>query len=353
MENKKKNGKKIALIVTCSVLALILMALLTVLILGKSLLNRINRYDPNSGTLSSAQLESILNETDSLESDYTGTIMNSDDVDMPDNPADIVESDNVINILLVGQDRRAGQVRQRSDAMILCTINKENKTLVMTSFLRDTWVTIPNRYDERLNVPYAIRGGGFELLNETLQYNFGVSADYNVEVDFAGFKEVINKVDGVDVELTSAEAKYLNKHYGWKLKEGVNHMTGSQALAFSRIRALDSDFGRTYRQRTVLTALFNKVKGMSIVKIYQVVNEILPSITTDMTNKEILSLVRELAPLMPDLKLTAQRIPINNGFSFARIDGKSVLYMSPENLEKNRQFLKDTLGLDVPKTPAE
>lgn len=353
MENKKKNGKKVALIVTCGVLALILVVLLAILIMGKSLLGQINRYDPNAGTLSNEQLESILNETDSMESDFSGTIMDSDDADMSDNPADIVKSDNVINILLVGQDRRKGQVRQRSDAMILCTINKEQKTLVMTSFMRDTWVKIPGHYDERLNVPYAIRGGGFELLNETLEYNFGVSVDYNVEVDFAGFTKVIDKVGGVDVSLTSAEASFLNKRYNWNLKKGVNHLDGSQALSYSRIRKLDSDFGRTQRQRTVLTSLFNKVSKMSVVKIYQVVNDILPTITTDMTDKQILALVGDLAPLLPELKLSAQRVPINNGYAFARIDGKSVLYMSPENLEKNRQFLKETLGLDTLNTPAE
>lgn len=353
MENKKKNGKKIALIVTCSVLALILIALLAILIMGKSLLGRINRYDPNAGTLSSEQLESILNETDSMESDFSGTIMDSDDAEISDTPADIVETDNVINILLVGQDRRKGKIRQRSDAMILCTVNKEQKTLVMTSFMRDTWVKIPGHYDERLNVPYAIRDGGFKLLDETLEYNFGVSVDHNVEVDFAGFKKVIDRVGGVDVSLTNAEASHLNKTYGWKLKKGMNHLNGSQALSYSRIRKLDSDFGRTQRQRTVLTSLFNKIKGMSVVKIYQVVNDILPTITTDMTDHEILDIVGELAPLLPELKLSAQRIPVNNGYAFARIDGKSVLYMSPEKLEKNRQFLKETLGLETTNTPAE
>ena len=86
--------------------------------------------------------------------------------------------------MLVGQDRRTNQGTkpQRTDAMILCSINTKKKTITMTSFMRDVWVYIPDHYNQRLNIPYKL--GGFPLLNETLDYNFGVSADYNVEIDF-------------------------------------------------------------------------------------------------------------------------------------------------------------------------
>ncbi len=345
----KKRGKRAALIILCSVLALILAAIIFVLAFGNSLLNRINRVDEDDPTLSQEELESILNATDSLDPDFEGPILNSSDAELPDQAVDSISNDNsIINILLVGQDRREGQGRQRSDAMILCTINISEKTLTMTSFLRDTWVRIPGYYDERLNVPYAIRGGGFKLLDETLEYNFGVSVDHNIEVDFSGFKNLIDMVGGVTVNLTASEANYLNNLYGdkWSLSKGENILNGTQALAYSRIRALDNDIVRSNRQRTVLTALISKAKTLNILELYQLVEEVLPLLTTDMTNTDILGYVADIVPILSELTIKSQRIPADNAYAFARIDGKSVLYMSPENLEKNRQILKETIGLN-------
>ncbi len=354
-QDKAKRIKRIILIASACMAALILIAVLLFVILGMNLLNRINRIDANAPTLSAEQLESILNETDALDPDFDGPVLDSDEVVLPELPADeILLNKDVINILLVGQDRRGNQARQRSDTMILCTIDKTKKTLTMTSFLRDTWVRIPGYYDERLNVPYAIGSGGFGLLNETLQYNFGVSADYNIEVDFSGFKNIIDKIGGIDIELTKAEANYINKHYEtyyevYKLESnlvpGVNHLMGQQALTYARLRGIDNDLARSTRQRKVISAVIDKVKGLGLVEAYKLAEEIMPMITTDMSNAAILHCVADLVPILPELKIVSQRIPADGAYAFARIDGKSVLYISPENLEKNKQILKDAIGM--------
>ena len=263
-ENKTaKTGKRIVLIVLCCVLSLILAILITGTILLKGFLGRIERIEETEApTLSTQQIEDILKETEATEPDFTGEVV-ADPV-VPTEPVEvIVTEDNIINFLLVGQDRRPGEYRSRTDAMILVTVNKTAKAITMTSFLRDTWVKIPGYFNERLNVPYVL--GGFPLLNETLQYTFGISVDYNVEVDFDGFQKAIELVGGVDVELTAAEARHLNgQNYVWSLKEGTNTLDGEQALAYTRIRYLDNDFGRTNRQRTVLTALINNAKSLSV-----------------------------------------------------------------------------------------
>lgn len=355
MEQKKtRHVKRTVLIIVACVAALILVAMLLFAILGMNLLNRIGRVDPNEPTLSQEQLESILNQTDALDPDFNGPILDSDEIELPDVPADeIFLNKNVFSILLVGQDRRSGQPRQRSDTMILCTIDKTNKTLTMTSFLRDTLVRIPGYYDERLNVPYAIRSGGFPLLNETLKYNFGVSADYNVEVDFSGFKDIIDKLGGIDMELTSAEANYINRHYekyyevyGLEsdLVPGMNHLMGQQALTYARLRGTDNDIVRSNRQRKVLSAVLSKFKELSFVDAYKLVEQMMPAFTTDMSNAVILRCAAELLPILPELKIVSQRIPADGAYTFARIDGKSVIYLEPNNLEKNRQLLKDTIG---------
>ena len=111
-----------------------------------------------------------------------------------------LEDDHLINILLVGQDRREGEGRQRSDTMILCSINLETGETSLISFLRDLYVQIPGGYsDNRLNATYAF--GGFDLLDATLTENFGVSIDGNFEVDFTGFEAIIDMVGGIDIEL--------------------------------------------------------------------------------------------------------------------------------------------------------
>ena len=342
-QGNKKSVKRILLIALCVILILVLAATVAAVILWRDIFGQLDRLDGSVETLSSELEESILRETDPVDPSFTGPELKPDDVTLPTTPVETVPTgDNVINILLVGQDRRAGQRRQRSDSMILCTINKSAKTLTMTSFLRDTWVRIPDRYDERLNVPYAI--GGFPLLNDTLEYNFGVSADHFVEVDFSGFEDVIDLVGGVDIKLTSAEVGYFAKFEPeWNLVEGVNHLNGEQALYYSRLRRIDNDLNRSNRQRTVLTALINKAKGLELSQLYTTIKGMLSMITTDMTDVQILSYVTELAPLLPELTVVSQRIPADGAYAFARIDGKSVIYLSSTNLIKNIDIIKNTI----------
>ena len=341
-KKKMKKSTKIILICVSIFLGLLLAALITAVIWGKTLLAKIPRFGDNEPTLSFEEALKLREETDPVDENFTGPSYNGEDVDMPEDSAEMIKKNkNIVNIMLVGQDRREGQGRQRSDAMILCTINKETKKLTMTSFMRDLWVRIPGYYDERLNVPYAI--GGFKLLNKTMAYQYGVNVDYSVEVDFTGFESVVNKLGGVTISLTAAEASTLNKGTNWGLSAGTNTLNGEQALAYSRIRKIDSDFVRTSRQRTVLMAVFNKMKTKSVTELYDIMLDILPLVKTDMTDSEIVDLLFSVGPMLSELDTTAQRIPLDGTYEHAMIDGKAVLFLNPTNLEKNRKFLKESL----------
>ena len=114
---------------------------------------------------------------------------------------------NIKSILLIGQDKREGESRQRSDSMILATLDKDQRTVSLTSFMRDLYVAIPGYSTTRINAAYAY--GGMELLDATLEENFGVKIDGNVEVDFEVFQVLVDKVGGIDLELTQAEADYI------------------------------------------------------------------------------------------------------------------------------------------------
>ena len=228
-------------------------------------------------------------ETFETEEGLTDTI---DPEDIVWNNADIevMKDKDVSNILLIGQDRREGQGRQRSDSMIICSLNKKTNKIILTSVMRDMYVPIPGYSDNRINAAYQF--GGMELLDRVLEESLGVHIDANVEVDFEGFINCMAKIGNIDMQLNEEEAKYLNDANGWNLQAGYNSLTPEQALAFSRVRYVGhSDWERTDRQRRVIISAFNNVKGLSIPELISLTDRIFPNVTTDMTNSEILGYV--------------------------------------------------------------
>ncbi|MCI6045012.1 LCP family protein [bacterium] len=228
-------------------------------------------------------------ETFETEEGLTDTI---DPEDIVWNNADIevMKDKDVSNILLIGQDRREGQGRQRSDSMIICSLNKKTNKIILTSVMRDMYVPIPGYSDNRINAAYQF--GGMELLDRVLEESLGVHIDANVEVDFEGFINCMAEVGNIDMQLNEEEAKYLNDANGWNLQAGYNSLTPEQALAFSRVRYVGhSDWERTDRQRRVIISAFNNVKGLSIPELISLTDRIFPNVTTDMTNSKILGYV--------------------------------------------------------------
>ena len=260
----------------------------------------------------------------------------------------IGDTKDIINILLIGQDTRT-EKDGMSDSMILCTINKEKKTLVMTSVMRDLYVNI--RRDDgtythnRINVTYF--WGGMERLNEALEDNFGVVVDYNIEVDFSAFQDIVDIIGGVDIELTALEALKVREAVGndCTAHEGVNHLNGAEALAYARIRKIDSDFHRTERQRTVMMKVFEKCKSMSFSDAWDLVKTVVPMVTTDMSPMDIAVHAADILPLMSELTVSSQRIPADGTWSGGNVGTESEpMYVIIPDLEANRQILKDTLG---------
>lgn len=335
------SGAQIGLTVLCSFLALILVAMIFVTAYANHYLGQLN-YIPDDTTLSSDVIASIENDlTETMPSDYTGPTMDPTVVTEPedDTPPTIIQHKNLINFLLVGQDRRPGEGRQRSDSMIVVSVNTKDKTITMTSFMRDMYVYIPGYKANKMNAAYA--RGGFPMLCETLMANFGVSIDGCIEVDFTGFTSVIDLVGGVDIKLTAAEAKHLNDVYGWSLKTGVNHLTGEQALGYSRVRAIGNDYARTERQRTVLTKVFEKCKNLSLTEMMTLLNKVLPLISTNMSSKEITNYLIDLFPMISGATVNTLRIPANGTYESAYISGVGDSLIP--DLEKNRQLLIEML----------
>lgn len=329
-KTQKPLHKKFLIIITI-VAALLLVALAAAYFFADSFLNQINRID---GQQTHGGHETVFSEGDTIETDPVA-----------EKAETLFQGKDVVNILLVGQDKRSGDAPERTDAMILCTINKAKKTLTMTSFMRDLWVYIPGMYNQRMNLPYML--GGFDLLNETLDYNFGLKADYNVEIDFSGFMKAIDTIGGIELELTAKEAEYLNRrgnwgveaNCNWQLVEGMNLMTGSQALAYSRIRKIDSDFQRTNRHRKVLTVLLEKASSLNATEMFAFAKEIIPMLSTDMKNSQMFGLILDVLPIINDLEIVSQRIPKNGQYSEANKNGAYVIVMDEKQLAANKKLL--------------
>lgn len=246
---------------------------------------------------------------------------------------------DVVNILLVGRDADAGN-GTRSDTMLLCSFNKRDDTITLTSFLRDLYVKIPGHHKDRINAAYAF--GGIELLDETLLENFGVEVDGNVEVDFSDFREIVDLMGGVTMELTAAEARVINDHVRDKeVTEGTHLLDGRQALAYVRNRKdADGDFSRTNRQRKLLRAMAQAYKSKKLTQMLGLMEDILPMISTDISAMELTNYAWTLFPMLNSAQIKTQSIPVEDGFRYANVDGKAVLL---PDMEKNIQALSDVL----------
>ena len=339
---KRNSGKRKALIALCSVLAVILTAMLGVTVAAHSLMNKMNRVEEGgNATISQQEMQEYL-DAEKENSGAEGPAISDSDINWGDGDATLLgDSEDVINILLIGQDRRSGEERARSDSMILCTIHKEKKTIVLTSFMRDLYVQIPGYGNNRINASYA--WGGMELLNQTLEKNFGICVDGNVEVDFNQFADIVDLLGGVPMELRNDEAQYINSDTQSSLSGGMQILNGKQALSYARIRSLDADadFSRTNRQRKVITALLGQLKDAGLVKLLGLLDDVLPMVTTDMSNGEILGYATKVFPVLSGASLSSQRVPADGAYYGAMIDGMSVLVA---DMDKTRDLLRDTIG---------
>ncbi|WP_310602804.1 LCP family protein [Anaerosporobacter sp.] len=259
-----------------------------------------------------------------------------------DNSSVLRTDKDVINILLVGEEAiNDGGSRGRTDCMMIATINVKQKALKLTSIMRDLYVSIPGYSDNKLNAAY--HNGGMPLLKETIENNFDIELDGSVLVNFDGFEQIIDRLGGVEITLTSSEAAYLNRtNYisnpiYRNVKTGTQTLNGNQALGYSRVRYVKTeterdDFGRTSRQRTVLNAIFEKYKSKSLTDLVTILYDILPLATTDIDKSTILNYLTTVVTL-GTTELETLRLPIDSAYSNTSVRGMSVLL--PNTLQDN------------------
>ncbi len=276
--------------------------------------------------------------------------------ELPAVAAEPMKEDGVVNILLIGNDSRENGEDGRSDAMILLSISSRTKTIYMTSLLRDIYVDIPGHDGNRLNAAYAF--GGAELLMKTIEHNFGIPVNRYMLVNFEAFANLVDAVDGIELELTRDEIEYVNGYLvEYNMLTGreqgtdnmdlsvadngpaVVHLNGPQALAYSRNRYLGTDFGRTERQRKVLTAVIGKLPGAMLTNAGGLIDSLMPNLTTNLTKNECFSLSLMAGKLLT-YDIVSDNIPQPDTYRDVTIREMQVLEV---DFETNTRYLREKI----------
>ena len=208
------------------------------------------------------------------------------------------------NVLLLGIDQRDGETGPwRTDTMILLSLDPISNSVSMLSIPRDLWITIPGYGESRINTAHFTGdsqnypGGGPALAKKTVWYALGVPVHNYVRVNFAGFEQLVDAIDGLDIDVPEDiyDAKYPTADYGTMelfIPAGLQHMNGEQALQYARTRHGSSDFSRMARQQQVLKAAFDKVLSLDIplTRIPMILQLLGSSVQTDLTLQQIVTL---------------------------------------------------------------
>lgn len=269
-------------------------------------------------------------------------------IEYEDLPADQIEVNTGVeeqltgyrNIALLGLDARTDTFNgTRSDCIMIVSINQATKDVKLASVYRDTYLELTNRSLDKITHAYAY--GGAKLTLSSLNTNLDLNITEYVTINFDTVKTVVDAVGGVNITVTDAEAKSIPGISS----AGTYNLNGSQALAYGRIRKIDTDYKRTERMRDVLTAVFNKVKGLNISELNNLVDTVLPHVRTNIQSSEILALLPQVA---------SYKIDTSIGWPYeVRAYTTPTWYGAPVTLENNVIKLHNELFTDEAYEPSE
>lgn len=322
---KAGNGTKVLLIVLAVLLVLILAGLGVVYWFIQNKFSKMNIVTLPEDTYAYTQATEKFTrppETQPVQTEETTAETTMETTRPP------MSAEDIVNILVVGQAARDGESGKMADTTMLVSINTYTEEVTVFSILRDSLVNLPaykglkggkNKFTMCYALGYQQNGtaGAMEMTNICLKDNFGIEVDYNVEVSFDGFIRMIDYLNGVELELTEAEADYLNKdtlYVQRTIEPGVQVLQGMEALSYARMRKAagdgESDIKRTARQRKLVASLLEKFRYMSLSELNGWIDELLPMVTTTMTPSDVTKLAAKILPMVRNLKMQGETIPV-------------------------------------------
>ncbi len=218
------------------------------------------------------------------------------DIVIPDPVGRFVQPEGQLNILLLGSDQRPDDGGFRTDVILLLTIDPATKQASLTSFPRDLYVYEPGWRVDRINGAFG--RGGFDMLADTMEYNFGVRPDYYVLINFWDFQSVVDNLGGINVQAAQSLTDHRDGFGDYTVPAGTVAMDGETALWYVRSRGTSSDFARTRREQEVLQAMFKKLISLNAVThAAQLYDQYQQSVSTDIG----IGVILPLLPLAADL----------------------------------------------------
>ena len=216
------------------------------------------------------------------------------------------KKEKIENILLLGVDNQ----ENATDTIMILSLDKDDNTAKLTSIMRDMYVDQGEGKANKIN--YAYPYGGVEGTVSTLNELFNLDINKYALIGFDGLERIVDYLGGVEIDVTEAERKDLNKRKPNPLLESTGKVTlnGSQALAYSRIRHIDNDFQRTARQREIMFAILKKCKNISLTSYPAVISDLSSNVQTNLSTMEMLSIAKYLLTLDMN-NLNDFRVPID------------------------------------------
>lgn len=365
-EKKKKHVGRTVIIV---IAAVILAILLAVFLIFRDMYSQLNtrHHNPVEPTAVPAAAADATPAPDS-SSEPASTLTDEEKAkleemelrsSLAESAEEVMSDKNVYNVLLIGSDGRTEEL-ERSDAMILVSINKTTKTIWLTSLMRDTQVEIANWGIGHLN--WATRFGGVDMLINTIEStrNFAIDVDNWAMVDFLDFAEVaamvgpitvtVTKEEAADINLLIREACQLNdQYYGTSVprcyfptdQDGTYTISdGFQILGYCRERHIGGDTGRSEKQRDALMQMWGNVKKMSLTDQYALAKEIMSIVSTDITMGQSATLLLQ-APELLTYEIKMQQCPTPGAF-WRGLDANGLSIYNAD-FRVNRNFLRATI----------
>lgn len=262
--------------------------------------------------------------------------------------------EGITNILLVGTDGEYIEKWNRSDSMMVVTIDSKNKDIRISSIARDTYVDIPGYSTEKLTHAYAYEG--IDLLKEVFKVNFNLNIDKYIAVNFVSFMDIMDELGGVEVNVEEKDIKEINKYidacYGYYknkdekdkeyiTKSGVQRLNGYQALAFSRIRYTDSAFARDNRHREVAESVYKEFAQKGVETYKKCAEIILNNTKTNISPMEMMNLAYTVLKIN-DKDIEQFQFPLEeyrNGHIINKQKGWVLEWDKEPNLEAWHKFI--------------
>jgi LCP family protein required for cell wall assembly len=210
-------------------------------------------------------------------------------IEIPPPMPEIALGKGTVTIALLGSDIRPNDGGWRTDTILIVSLDPSAGRVRILSVPRDLYVYIPGWRVDRINV--ADVHGGFDMLAQTIYYNFGIPVDHMMRIDFSGFKQLVDTLGGLDVNSTG----YLNDECGgkwWSYGPGVYHMGGYEALCYVRMRKASSDYDRLRREQEVLLAIADRLISLNgLSRVPELYEQFHAMVKTDVEINDLLPLV--------------------------------------------------------------